>query len=44
MIDFIREFLLQFGYIGSFLWMLLKILTVMMPLISSAGVTSKAGL
>ena len=33
MIEFIREFLLQFGLIGGLVWMLLKILVVMMPLI-----------
>ena len=37
MIDFIREFLVQFGTIGMLLWMLLKILVVMMPLIISVA-------
>ena len=31
-IEFIREFLLQFGLFGGLAWMLLKILVVMMPL------------
>ena len=37
MIDFIREFLFQFDTFGMLLWMLLKILVVMMPLIISVA-------
>ncbi len=37
MIDFIREFLVQYGTVGMLLWMLIKILVVMMPLIISVA-------
>ena len=33
MIDIIREFFIQFGILGALLWMLVKILVIMVPLI-----------